>query len=55
MDQDKPLIRKIAERIYEDTYGRGHGKEMTVTKFISVLELSEQTAYELFDAIHSGE
>jgi hypothetical protein len=40
--------------IYNDTFGRGHGKEMTVTKFVSVFRMSEADAYELFDMVHNA-
>lgn len=43
-----------AKTIFDDVFGRGHGKETTVTRFVSVFGISDTAAYELFDSISDG-
>lgn len=42
---------EAAKVIFDDTYGRGHGRDVTVTKFVSVFNLPKEAAEELFDLI----
>ena len=47
-------VKKKAGILFDDIFGKGHGKEMTVSRFISVLEITESEAYELFDIIYNN-
>jgi len=50
---NKRDLRKQAEVLFDDIYGKGHGKEMTVTRYVLVLGLTESEAYEMFDTIYN--
>ncbi len=43
---------ETATILFNDVYGNGHGREMTVIRFVSVLNISEVEAKELFNSIH---
>ena len=40
-----------AHIIFEDVYNRGHGRETTIARFVTVLNISEEHATKLFQAI----
>ena len=51
----EPQYSEEAAEVFDDIYGRGHGKDMTVSRFMSLFSLPEREAEKLFEAILNDE
>jgi len=54
MEFDDNIVNQ-AEILFDEIYGKGHGREMTVSRYILVLGVTESQGQQLFDMIYNGE
>ena len=50
-----PTYSEEAAEVFDDIYGRGHGKDQTVSRFMSLFSLPEKEAEKLFEDILNDE
>jgi hypothetical protein len=50
-----PTYSEEAAEVFDNIYGRGHGKDMTVSRLMSLFSLPEKEADKLFEEILNDE
>lgn len=51
----EPTYSEEAAEVFDNIYGRGHGREMTISRFMSLFSMPEREAEKLFETILSDE